>query len=101
MNVDYSLLKVEFTDIQWIEGLKDYIKINLKSTSRPVVTRISMKALEDQLPPSKFIRIHKSYIVSIAAITSVRKNSVFIGPAEFPVGDNYKDSLAVLISKGN
>lgn len=101
VNVDYSLLKVEFKDIQWIEGLKDYIKINLKSTSRPVVTRISMKTLEDQLPPSKFIRIHKSYIVSIAAITSIRKSSVFIGPAEFPVGDNYKDSLAVLISKGN
>jgi DNA-binding LytR/AlgR family response regulator len=99
VNVDYSLLKVEFADIQWIEGLKDYIKINLKSSSKPVITRMSMKALEDQLSPSKFIRIHKSYIVSIASITSVRKNSVFIGPAEFPVGDNYKDALAILISK--
>jgi len=99
VNVDYSLLKVEFADIQWIEGLKDYIKINLKSTSRPVVTRMSMKALEEQLPASKFIRIHKSYIVSIASITSIRKNSVFIGPAEFPVGDNYKDALATLINK--
>jgi DNA-binding LytR/AlgR family response regulator len=99
VNVDYSLLKVEFADIQWIEGLKDYIKINLKSSSKPVITRMSMKALEDQLSPSKFIRIHKSYIVSIASITSIRKNSVFIGPAEFPVGDNYKDALAILISK--
>jgi DNA-binding LytR/AlgR family response regulator len=58
-----------------------------------------MKGLEDQLSSSKFIRIHKSYIVSIAAITAVRKNSVFIGPAEFPVGDNYKDALSLLISK--
>jgi DNA-binding LytR/AlgR family response regulator len=99
VNVDYSLLKVELADIQWIEGLKDYIKINLKSSSKPVITRMSMKALEDQLPPSKFIRIHKSYIVSIASITSIRKNSVFIGPAEFPVGDNYKDALSILISK--
>ena len=99
VNVDYSLLKVEFADIQWIEGLKDYIKINLKTTSKPVVTRMSMKALEDQLPTSKFIRIHKSYIVSIASITSIRKNSVFIGPAEFPVGDNYKDALTILISR--
>jgi len=90
---------VEFADIQWIEGLKDYVKINLKTTSRPVITRMSMKALEDQLPTSKFIRIHKSYIVSIAAITSIRKNSVFIGPAEFPVGDNYKDGMAILIGK--
>jgi DNA-binding LytR/AlgR family response regulator len=99
VNVEYSLLKVEFSDIQWIEGLKDYIKIYLKSTTKPVVTRMSMKGLEDQLSSSKFIRIHKSYIVSIAAITAVRKNSVFIGPAEFPVGDNYKDALSLLISK--
>ncbi len=99
VNVEYSLLKVEFADIQWIEGLKDYIKINLKSSSKPVVTRMSMKALEDQLPSSKFMRIHKSYIVSVSAITSIRKNSIFIGPAEFPVGDNYKDALGVLINK--
>ena len=99
VNVEYSLLKVEFSDIQWIEGLKDYIKINLKSSSKPVVTRMSMKSLEDQLPHSKFIRIHKSYIVSIASITSIRKNSIFIGPAEFPVGDNYKDVLTQLINK--
>ena len=97
VNVDYSLLKVEFNDIQWVEGLKDYIKINLKSSSRPVVTRMSMKAMEDQLPPSKFLRIHKSYIVSIASITSIRKNSVFVGTVEFAVGDSYKDALNSLI----
>jgi two-component system LytT family response regulator len=99
VNVDYSLLKVEFNDIQWIEGLKDYIKIYLKSSSKPVVTRMNMKTLEEQLSPSKFIRIHKSYIISIASITSIRKNSVFIGATEFPVGDNYKDALTLLISK--
>lgn len=98
VNVEYSLLKVEFADIQWIEGLKDYIKIYLKSTSKPVVTRMSMKALEEQLSASRFIRIHKSYIVSIASITSLRKNSVFIGIAEFPVGDIYKEALNTLIS---
>ena len=97
VNVDYSLLKVEFNDIQWVEGLKDYIKINLKSSSRPVVTRMSMKAMEDQLAPSKFLRIHKSYIVSIASITSIRKNSVFVGTVELPVGDSYKDALNSLI----
>ena len=59
---------------------------------------MSMKSLEDQLPSSKFIRIHKSYIVSIAAITSIRKNSLFIGPAEFPVGDSYKEVLNTLIT---
>ena len=99
VNVEYSLVKVEFADIQWIEGLKDYIKIYLRSSSKAVITRLSMKSLEEQLPASKFIRIHKSYIVSKAAITSIRKNSVFIGPEEFPVGDNYKDALNTLINK--
>ena len=99
VNVEYSLVMVEFADIQWIEGLKDYIKIYLRSSSKAVITRLSMKSLEEQLPASKFIRIHKSYIVSRAAITSIRKNSVFIGPEEFPVGDNYKDALNMLINK--
>jgi DNA-binding LytR/AlgR family response regulator len=99
VNVEYSLVKVEFADIRWIEGLKDYIKIFLKSSSKPVVTRMSMKNLEEQLSSSKFIRVHKSYIVSIAAITSVRKNSVFVDSEEIPIGDNYKDALSSIINK--
>jgi len=99
VNVEYSLVKVEFADIQWIEGLKDYIRIYLKSSSKPIITRMSMKAIEEELPSSKFIRVHKSFIVSVSAITSVRKNSIFIGTEEIPVGENYKDSVNILINK--
>jgi len=99
VNVEYSLLKIEFADILWIEGLKDYIKVHLRSNSRPVITRMSMKAIEEELPSSKFIRVHKSFIVSVAAITSVRKNSIFIGAEEIPVGDNYKEAVNLLINK--
>jgi len=99
VNVEYSLLKLEFADILWIEGLKDYIKVHLRSNSRPVITRMSMKAIEEELPSSKFIRVHKSFIVSVAAITSVRKNSIFIGTEEIPVGDNYKEAVNLLINK--
>src|SRR5215210_40596 len=99
INVDYSHLKVVFTDILFIEGLKDYIKIHLKSTSKPVVARISMKSVEDQLPSSMFIRIQKSYIVSKDYITAVRKNSIFIGTNELPVGENYKESVMALLGK--
>src|SRR4051794_2379308 len=55
INVDYSLLKVVFSDVIWIEGLKDYVKIHLKSTDKPLVARLSMKALEEQLPASLFL----------------------------------------------
>jgi DNA-binding LytR/AlgR family response regulator len=58
-----------------------------------------MKTMEAQLPSKKFIRIHKSYIVSIAAINMIKKNSLFIGSIELPISDNYKDSLIQLVVK--
>ena len=97
VNVDYSLLKVMFADIMWIEGLKDYVKIHLKSSSKPIITRISMKSIEEQLPSSKFIRVHKSFIVSKDHITAIRKTSLFIGPIEITVSDTYRDVLADLL----
>ncbi|CAN5806603.1 LytTR family DNA-binding domain-containing protein [soil metagenome] len=96
VNVDYKLLKVVFADITFIEGLKDYIKIHLKSTSRPIITRLSMKSVEEQLPSAEFIRIHKSYIVSVTHVTAIMKNSIFIGEQELPVSDNYRDTLTTL-----
>jgi two-component system, LytTR family, response regulator len=99
VNADYSLLKIQFDDISWIEGLRDYIKIHLKSTSRPVVVRMSVKGVEAELPGSGFIRVHKSYIVSINDITAIRKNSVFIKDQEIPVGDTYRDKLVRLTGR--
>ena len=93
INVDYSLVKVLFSDIVYIEALKDYVKFHLKSTDKFLVTRMSMKNVEDELPPTLFLRIHKSYIVSKAFITSIRKSSVFINNLELPVGDNYKQAV--------
>lgn len=93
INVDYSLLKIVFADIVYVEGLKDYAKIHLKSTTKPVVARMSLKNLEEELPASQFIRIHKSFIISRKFITSVKKNSVFINDTELPVGENYKDVI--------
>jgi DNA-binding LytR/AlgR family response regulator len=101
VNVDYSLLKVTLNDILWIEGLKDYIRIHLKSTSKPVITRMGMKAVEDELPPSQFIRIHKSYIISKQHITAVRKNSVFLDATELPVSDNYRDAISAITGKAS
>lgn len=99
VNVEYSLIKIITADIVYVEGLKDYIKIHLKNAQRPVVTRMPMKTIEEQLPASAFIRIHKSYIVSIAFITATRKSSVFINTLELPVSDNYKDNITALTSK--
>lgn len=92
VNAEYSLVKLAFADILMIEGLKDYLKIHLAG-GRPLVIRMSMKAIEDKLPATKFLRIHKSYIISIARISSIKKNMVFLGELEVPVSDNYKEAL--------
>ena len=99
LNVDYSLIKVLFADIIWIEGSGDYVKIHLKSAPKPLLVRTSARTLEAELPKDKFIRIHKSYILSVGSITAVRKNSVFIGGLELPVGETYRAAVRQLTGK--
>jgi len=99
VNADYSLVKITMSDIIYIEGLKDYIKIHLKSAQNPLVTRMPMKTIEEQLPASAFIRIHKSYIVSVSYITAIRKSSVFIDSLELPLSDTYRDAVGAITGK--
>jgi DNA-binding LytR/AlgR family response regulator len=99
LNADYSQVKVMFDDITWIEGLRDYVKINLKSSKNPLVIRSSLKAIEAELPQHKFIRIHKSYLVAIADITAVRKNSIFIKEMELPIGETFREDVEKLVRR--
>jgi len=98
VNAEYSLVKVVMDEIIMIEGLKDYVKIHL-TNNKPLIIRISMKSIEEKLSPKKFIRIHKSYIISIARITSIRKGSVFLGNTELPLSDNYKEAFMAAIGQ--
>jgi two-component system LytT family response regulator len=95
VNAEYSLVKVVLDDVIMIEGLKDYIKIHLVN-AKPLIIRMGMKAIEDKLPSKKFLRVHKSYIISIPRITSIRKNLVYLGTHEVTVSDNYKDALLAI-----
>jgi len=99
VNVEYSLFKILKSDIRWVEGYKDYIKVYLKSSPQPVITRMSIKGIEELLGSKDFFRIHKSFIVSLASITSVRKNSVFIDNNELPLSDNYRESFLAAIGR--
>ncbi len=99
VNVDYSLVKVLFADIIWIEGSGDYVKLHLNSSTKPLLVRMSGKLLEAELPADRFVRIHKSYIVAIASITAVRKNSIFIKEMELPIGETFRDALRQLTGR--
>lgn len=99
LNVDYSQVKVVFDDIVCIEGLGDYIKVNLKSTKKPLIVRTSFKTIELELASNKFIRIHKSWLVAISEISAVRKNSIFIREIELPIGETFRESVEKLTRK--
>jgi DNA-binding LytR/AlgR family response regulator len=99
VNSDYSLVKVLFADIIWVEGSGDYVKFHLRSGNKPLLVRMSGKAVEAELPADQFIRIHKSYIVGVSSVTAVRKNSVFIGALELPVGETYREVLRQITGK--
>jgi DNA-binding LytR/AlgR family response regulator len=90
VNSEYNLVKIFINDITHVEGLKDYIKIHVATSNKPVITRMSLKAIEEKLPVSKFVRVHKSYIISIEKITSIRKNRIHLGTSEIPISDMYR-----------
>ena len=100
-NADYSQVKIMFSDISWMEGLRDYIKIHLRSSDKPLVIRSTIKAMEAELPANRFIRIHKSYIVSIDSITAIRKGSFFLKNIELPIGETYKDVIEKITGKSS
>jgi two-component system, LytTR family, response regulator LytT len=99
LKVEYQLVRVPFDDVLYIEGLKDYVKVHLKSTKKPLLSLTSLKALEEKLPSHKFMRVHRSFIVSLDKINAVTKNSIQIETVTIPVSEQHKDEFAAFLSK--
>lgn len=92
-----KLVKVRWKDILYIEGLKDYVTIHTRE--QKIVTLLRLKALESQLPPDKFFRIHNSYIVSLEGIDVIHKNDVQVGKIMLPVSETYKKGFREFVDK--
>lgn len=92
IRADYSLVKVTMSDILYIEGLDNYLKIHL-GNAKPIVARMSMKNMMEKLSQKDFVRAHRSYIVNIHAIDSIRNKVIYINNTEIPIGINYYDAL--------
>ena len=99
VKVDYSLVRVDFKDILYIVGLKDYTKIFLRQTPRPLLTLTSLKALEEKLPVHSFMRVHRSYIAGLNQISSVTRTSLQIGETTIPIGDQFKDAVRSFVEQ--
>ena len=92
-----KLVKVNFDDILYVEGLKDYVTIHTRQ--QKVVSLQRLKSLEMQLPADKFIRIHHSYIIALKAIDAIHKGEVQIGTAFIPISDSYRKTFKEFIDK--
>jgi len=92
IRADYKLNKIDFNDILYIEGLDDYIQIYLVNKPK-IVARMSMKSIIEKLPEKDFLRIHRSYIVSIPRISAIQNKQIELENKTFPIGETYKNEV--------
>lgn len=100
VNANYSLVKVKMQDITFIEGLKDYVRINIEE-GKQVITRMGLKGVEEKLSSGRFMRIHKSYIIALEKIESVQKTQVIVAGTEIPIGEGYRPALQAYVNGRN
>jgi DNA-binding LytR/AlgR family response regulator len=90
---EYKIIKIAFDEINYIEGLKDYVKFYLAGKERPVMSLMSLKVLEEKLPQKKFMRVHRSFIVNLGKIHTIQRNEILFGRVTIPVAEKYKDQF--------
>lgn len=96
---DYKLIQIELKNILYIEGLKDYVKIYEDNNPKPILSLMSMKAMEDMLPTDRFIRVHRSYIVQKEKIRIIEHNRIVFGNTYIPIGESYKPAFQDFLNK--
>ena len=87
---DYKLIQIKLDNILYIEGLKDYVKIYEEGANRPILSLMSMKSMEELLPASRFMRVHRSYIVQKSKIRVIDRGRIIFGKTSIPVSESYK-----------
>ena len=90
---EYKLIQIDLDKILYIEGLKDYVKIYIENEPHPVLSLMSLKSLEEQLPGQKFVRVHRSFIVHMDKIKVIERNRIVFGKTYIPISDSYKEQL--------
>jgi DNA-binding LytR/AlgR family response regulator len=94
---EYKLIHILYNDILYIEGLKDYVKIYTVNDSRAILSLMSLKTLEEELPSDRFMRVHRSYIIQKSKIESINKGRIVIQKKEIPVGETYRQQFMAMI----
>lgn len=96
---EYKILRINLSDIKYIEGMREYLRIHLEN-QKPVMTLMSMKKLEEHLPKKQFMRVHRSFIVNLDKITVIERNRiVFDREVYIPIGEQYKAEFKGFLDK--
>ncbi len=96
---EYKVRRVNFSDILYIEGLKDYIKVYVQHEDKPLLSLSSLKVLEQKLPPATFMRVHRSFIVNLDKIETIERMRIVFGDAYIPIGDQYKEKFQEFVDR--
>jgi two-component system, LytTR family, response regulator len=94
----YGNIRINSSDILFIEGLDDYVKIHFTVEQKPILSLMSLKNIMEKLPEGRFMRVHRSFIVSLKDVRSIRKKTIFLGNVKIPIGDTYYESVHHWIS---
>ncbi|HMO41485.1 MAG TPA: LytTR family DNA-binding domain-containing protein [Saprospiraceae bacterium] len=95
---EYKLIQIKLDEVLYFEGLKDYIKIYLRGHDKPILTLMTLKAVEEKLPPEKFMRVHRSFIIHLEKIESVERSRIIIGDFSVVVAEQYREKFNQYLS---
>tara|TARA_R110002050_G_scaffold2116_2_gene12918 strand:- start:1825 stop:2544 length:720 start_codon:yes stop_codon:yes gene_type:complete len=90
---EYKIRRINFNDILYIEGLKDYVKVHLQNDEKPILSINTVKSLEEKLPTDRFMRVHRSFIVNLDKIETIERSRIVFRKTYIPVSDQYKEKF--------
>ncbi len=96
---DYKIRRINFNDILYIEGLKDYVKVYTRNDPKPILSLTSLKLLESKLPSGRFMSVHRSFIVNLEKIDTIDRSRIVFGKEYIPVSDQYKEKFQEFLDK--
>ena len=95
---DYKLIRINWKEIIYVQGLKDYLKFYTVNSEKPILTLKSMKSLEEELPKKYFMRVHRSFMINLKKVTTVERNRIIFGNKYIPISEKYKEEFQKFIS---
>ena len=99
VKADYQLKRINYNDILYFEGLKDYVQIFMTSSKTPVIFHSTMKSIEEKLPRDKFMRVHRSYIVNLDKVKTIERYRIIFGKSRIPISEKYKDAFDEFVKR--